>query len=330
MTRRIDVHHHVLPPEYVSTLRDIGVTESYGHPLDKWSRRPEESLRFMAKLGINTAIASISTPGVYFKDDDFSGQLARSCNDYMAQLKRDYPGKFGGFASVRLPNVGGALEELRYAMDELRLEAVCLLTHYKGRYLGSSEFDDFFDELNSRKAVVYVHPTDPIGTYDPGLTISNSIIEAPFETTRAVANMIYTGLADRCPDIRFILSHGGGTIPYLGWKIALIKYQQENKRPPVLTALYDFLIKGGPVSGLRILQRMYYDTALISDRPAIKALVEFVGCHRIEFGTDFPFAAKLAPVVSKNLAKCDGLSREDLDAMDHLNCDELFPQFQKH
>jgi predicted TIM-barrel fold metal-dependent hydrolase len=330
MTGRIDVHHHVLPPKYVSMLRDIGVTESYGHPLDKWSRTPEESLRFMAKLDIDAAITSISTPGVYFADDDFSGRLARACNDYMVQLKLDHPGKFGGFASVPLPNVAGALSELEYALDELGLDGVCLMTHYKGKYLGGSEFDEFFDELNARKAVVFVHPTDPVGTYNSGLTISNAIIEAPFETTRAVANMIYTGLAERCSDIRFILSHGGGTIPYLGWKIALIKYQQENKRPPVLTALYDFLIKGGPVSGLRILQRMYYDTALISDRPAIKALVEFVGGQRIVFGTDFPFAAKLATLVLKNLTKCDGLSEEDLNAIDHLNGEELFPQFRRH
>ncbi len=311
-------------------LRNIGVTESYGHPLDKWSRSPEESLAFMRKLDITTAITSISTPGVYFKDDSFSSELARSCNEYMAGLKRDYPGKFGGFASVPLPNVDGALDELSHALDELKLDGVCLLTHYKGRYLGSTEFDEFFHELNRKKVVVFVHPTDPVGTYDPGLTISNSIIEAPFETTRAVANMIYTGAADRYPDIRFILSHGGGTIPYLGWKIALIKYQQENKRPPVLTALYDFLIKGGPVSGLRILQRMYYDTALISDTPAIKALVEFVGCHKIVFGTDYPFAAKLAPVVAKNLANCDGFSKEELNVVDRGNCDELFPQFQKY
>jgi predicted TIM-barrel fold metal-dependent hydrolase len=325
MSSRIDVHHHVLPPEYISMLHEIGVTESYGHPLDEWRRSPEQSIRFMQRLAIDKAIVSISTPGVYFRDDELSGRLARVCNDYIADLKRDHPGIFGGFASVPLPDVTGALAELEYALDELGLDGVSLMTNYKGSYLGDSSFNEFFEELDRRKAVVFIHPTDPADAYDPELGISNSIIEAPFETTRAIANMLYTGQADRCPDISFILSHGGGTIPYLGWKIALIRYQQEGKKLPVARALYDFLIKGGPESGLRILRSMYYDTALISDKPAIRALVEFAGNRRIVFGTDFPFAEKLAPIVSKNLKTCKDLSEEDLEAVDHLNSSSLFP-----
>jgi len=325
--KRIDVHHHILPPEYISMLAKIGITGSLGQPFPKWS--PEKSKSFMSKLNINTAITSISSPGVYFKNDAFSRELARVCNEYMAELKHKYIGKFGGFASIPLPDVKGALDELKYALDDLKLDGVCLMTHYKGKYLGNKEFEEVFKELNQRKSVVFIHPTDPVGAYDPKLGISNALIEAPFETTRAVTNLIYTGTTDRYADIRYILSHGGGTIPYLAWRIALIKYAQENKKLQILKSLYDLIIKGGPESGLKILKNMYYDTALTSSPYALKALQELVGPLRIVFGSDFPFA-KVAPIVAKNLRKYNDFSEEEFMAIDNKNCLELFPNLSEY
>jgi predicted TIM-barrel fold metal-dependent hydrolase len=326
-THRIDVHHHIIPSEYVTELKKIGITEAFGVAFPEWS--PEKSLAFMKKEGIATAITSISTPGVYFKDDAFSRNLARSCNEYMAELKRKYSGKFGGFASMPLPDVKGALDELKYALDDLKLDGVCLMTHYKGKYLGNKEFEEVFKELNQRKSVVFIHPTDPVGAYDPELGISNALIEAPFETTRAVTNLIYTGTTDRYADIRYILSHGGGTIPYLAWRIALIKYGQENKKTPILRSLYDLIIKGGPESGLKILKNMHYDTALTSSPYALKALQEFAGPLRIVFGSDFPFA-KVARIVAKNLRKYNDFSEEEFMAIDNKNCLELFPNLSEY
>ncbi len=324
MSGRIDVHHHVLPPEYISMLKGIGIEDAYGYPFEKNYKTPEQRIRFMDKLEIERAITSISTPGVSLGDTDFSRKLARVCNEYMADLKMDHPGRFGGFAAVPLPDTQGALTELEYALDELGLDGVGLLTHYNGKYLGDSSYREFFEELDRRKAIVFLHPTDPSDSYDPELGISNALIEAPFETTRSVTNMIYTGQAERAPGVRFIIAHGGGTIPYLGWKIAMVRYQQENRKTPVMRVLYDLLVRGKPESGLRILQSMYYDTALISDQPAIRALVEFAGSGRIVFGTDYPFAANLAPLVAKNLKKSNDLSDRDHDKIGHLNCDYLF------
>jgi predicted TIM-barrel fold metal-dependent hydrolase len=322
---KIDVQHHILPPEYVKKLKDIGITESYGQPIPNWT--PEKSLAFMKKIGIATAIGSVSTPGVYFKNDEFSRDLAHLCNEYSAELKKKYPGKFGGFASLPLPFVQGALEELKYALDELKLDGVVLLSNYNGKYLGDESFEDVFNELNKRKAVVFIHPTDPKGDYDAKLGMPNSLIEAPFETTRAVANLIYTGTMDRYPDIRYILAHGGGTIPYLGWKIALMQYSQKDKKPPIMRTLWDFLIKGGPVTGLQKLKNMYYDTTLASSKTTILALQEFVGSKHIVYGTDFPFGAKFASLALKDL-KNFGFSEEDRKAIDYKNCLNLFPQLQ--
>lgn len=124
-----------------------------------------------------------------------------------------------------------------------------------------------------------------------------------------------------------ILAHGGGTIPYTAWRLALIKYAQKGKDTPKLRTLYDFLIKGEPTSGLKILKNMYYDTALTSGASTLDTLNKFAGSSRIVFGSDFPFA-KLAPVVAKNLDKHPDFSEEDLEKIYHKNCLDLFPQFK--
>jgi 6-methylsalicylate decarboxylase len=322
-TNKIDVHHHITPDFYVEKLKTAGITESYGQVFPKW--KPETSLSSMKKLGVETAIVSISTPGVYVKDQAFTAELARECNEYMAVMKRNYPGKFGAFATIPLPFVDSAINELIYALDVLKLEGVCLFTHYDGKYLGDKKYNEFFRELNKRKAVVYIHPTDPIGQYNPELEIANSLIEAPFETTRAVTNIINRGTTDQYPDIKYILSHGGGAIPYLAWRIALSKYSNKESKPSILRMVYDFMIEGGPITGLNILKNMYYDTALTASPFALKALQELVGSSHIVFGSDLPFADKVAPMVAKDLEKYEGFNEEDIKAIHYENCHSLFP-----
>lgn len=325
--KRIDVQHHILPEEYVERLASIGITESYGQPFPKWT--PERSLESMKKIGVDIAIMSISTPGVDLKDAQFAQELARFCNEYMAEVTQQYPRRFGCFAILPLPYVEDSLEELEYALDELKLDGVCLLTNYKGQYLGDEAFDALFDELNKRKVVVYIHPTDPVGVYDPKLEIPNSLIEGPFETTRAVTNLIHTGTTDRCPNIKYILAHGGGTIPFLAWRIALSKYSKKEIRPSIFRMLHDFLIKKSPDTGLNILKNMYYDTGLTSSSYALKAMQEFVGPSRIVFGSDLPFSEKVVSMVTNDLEKYEGFTKEDLELINYKNCLELFPQLQE-
>ena len=280
----------------------------------------------MKKIGIQKVIVSITSPGVYFKDNkDSSMEIARLTNEYMAQLKKDYPSKFGAYASIPLGFVKESIEELKYALDILKLDGVCLLTNYDGTYLGDEKFDEFFDELNKRDAICFIHPTDPGEQLDPKLQekgIPNSLIEVTFETTRVAANLIYSGSLDKYKRIRYILSHGGGTIPYLAWRLALINYGQKNKRTPVLRALYDFLVKGAPERGLDALRGMYYDTALTSGSYTLNTLNEFVGTSRIVFGSDFPMA-KVAPIVAKQLDKHPEFSKEDHEKINYKNVDEL-------
>ena len=320
---KIDVHHHILPQEFVSKLAELGITKGLGVPLPDWN--PEKSLAFMGKNGIRAAVVSIAVPGIV--DDAVLRELSRWCNEYTAALKKDYPGVFNGLAALPLPDVAGALAEVEYALDRLNLDGVGLFTHYNGVYLGNKKFDDLFRELNKRKTVVFIHPIDPPEHYNPGLSMPHALIEASFETTRAVANLLYTGTLDTYPDIRYLLAHGGGTIPYLAWRIALVRYIQENKRPAAMRAFYDFYVRKGPETGLKLLKNMYYDTALTSSPYALRALQEFVGPSKIVFGTDYPFAAHLAPFAIKDLYRY-GFCEEELSSIEYENSLNLFPQLR--
>lgn len=326
--KRIDVHHHILPKEYLEKLDSIGISKSLGVSFPDWT--PEMSLKFMDKTKIKTAIMSISSPGVSFKDNkEFSLGISRLCNEYMAKVKKDYPMRFGGFASIPLHFVKESIDELTYAIDELGLDGVCLMTNYDGKYLGDESFEEFFKEMNKRKTIVFIHPIDPAEKYDPHLSetgIPNSLIEVTFETTRVAANLLYNDTISKYPNIKYIFSHGGGTIPYLAWRLAMIRYAQKNKKAPTLRALYDFIIKGSPNSGLEVLRDMYYDTALTSGSYALNTLNEFVGTSRIVYGSDFPFA-KVSPIVTENLDKHSSFSKEDHEKINYQNSHKLFLKY---
>ena len=322
--KRIDFHHHITPAGYVEKLKEINITESMGVKFPKWT--PETSLSYMKKNGIAKGVVSVTAPGVYFPDQkDFSLEITHWCNNYLADLKQQFPDKFGAFACIPLGFVAESVDVLAYALDELRLDGVCLFPHYGGTYLGDSSYESFFKALNARKALVFIHPSDPSEELDAHLQeegIPNALIEAPFETTRAIANLMASGTLDRYPDIRFILPHGGGAIPYLAWRLAMIEYGQKGKKSPVLRTMYDFLTKGGPEKGLKLLRQMYYDTALTSGEHTLNTLLEFAGSSRIVFGTDFPMA-KVAPVVSRNLDRHPAFSADDLERIYSKNAGGL-------
>ena len=330
-TNKIDVHHHIFPAAYVNALKEAGVEKTLGADFPKWT--VDTSFKKMKENGIQIAMQSISSPGVYFKGlqfpEGFSERLARLTNEIIAENMHKYPERLGGFATIPMLNQQAAIEELKYALDILKLNGVCLLTNYNGKYLGHEDFEGFFKELNKRKAVIYIHPTDPGEDFDFELGIPNALIEVTFDTTRAVTNMMYNGILDKYPDIRYILSHGGGTIPYIAWRLAAIEYGQKGKRTPLIRTFYDFLVNGEPTTGLRNLKKMYYDTANVSGEYALKALQSFAGSDHIVFGTDLCIS-KLASIITKNLSKDGDFNEETYNKMAYGNCLKLFPDFEKY
>ena len=309
---RIDVHHHIVPREYVEALAGIGIETPGGFPFPDWS--PEAALELMDESGIATAMTSISAPGVYFGDDAFARDLARRCNEISAGLVGDHPNRFGAFAVLPLPDVDAALRELEYALDTLGLDGVVLMTSVGNKYLGDPAFEPLLEEIDRRRTVVYTHPNIPPGFEVPELILPAPLIEFIFDTTRAATNMVLGGTLERHPDIQLILSHAGGAVPYIAGRIALV-----DDNPLVSGSI--------PRGAIAALERFYYDTALSATRYALPSLKELVDPAHILFGSDYPFAPKgiMADTIS-GLETHGGFDATARRAIERDNAARLFPR----
>ena len=307
---RIDVHHHILPPDYVAAVGDerIGPLILAGRT-PEWT--PEMSVEAMDRNGIATAVTSISAPGLWFGDDAQSVRLARMCNDYAASIRRDHPGRFGLFASLPLPDVDASLAEIEYALDTLGADGIGLLTSYGDRYPGDPGFAPVFDELDRRGAVVYFHPTDAPCSQCLK-EIPAATLDFPFDTTRAVVSLLFSGTFARCRGIRFIFSHAGGTVPFLAERIARL-----GARPGFRDAVPDGV--------LAELERLYYDTALSANRLAFASLLALVEPDKVLFGSDYPFAPEVTMTATVKGLIDLGLEAEILRGIERDNALALLP-----
>ncbi|MDD5224917.1 MAG: amidohydrolase family protein [bacterium] len=312
---KIDVHHHIVPREYVEALAGIGVTEVAGRPFPEWS--VENMLELMDRHQIRAAITSISAPGVYFGDEGFTIELCRRCNEFSAQLVKKYPERLGAYAVLPLPNVDAALKELEYALDILRLDGVALLSSVGRYYMGAPCYDELFAALNARRAVVFMHPDVSPESDKSTLKLPPSLVEFVLETTKAVSNLLFTGTIERCPAIRFILPHAGGAIPYLTLRLTLGQF-------------WPGLQEQVPQGIQTYLSRFYYDTAISAAPYALRSLQEVVDNAQILFASDYPFAPELATMATINgLETYDGFDEQALRSVFYDNALRLFPRFKK-
>ena len=307
---RIDVHHHILPPEY---CRIVGA-ERIGAQLVSGKRpdwTPRHSIAAMDRNGIATAITSISSPGLWFGDAVETRKLARLSNDYAAAMRADHPGRFGLFACLPLPDVQGSLTEIAYALDTLKADGIGLFTSYGDKYPGDAAFAPVFDELNRRGAVVYFHPV-AAACCSCLPEIPAATLEFPFDTTRAVASLLFSGAFARCRNIRFIFSHAGGTVPFLAERMARLEV-----RPDFREAVPDGV--------LAELKRLYFDTALSANAFAFDALLRLVATEQVLFGSDYPFAPEATMTATvKGLAGL-GLDPAALAGIERGNALKLLP-----
>jgi predicted TIM-barrel fold metal-dependent hydrolase len=297
---RIDVHHHVVPPQYADQSMPI-------KPPDI-----DEQLQSMDRWHIQTALTSL-TPRVVLKNLHRLRQVARDCNEFQARMVRDRPARLGSFALLPLPEVDGALEEIAYALDVLRLDGVGLFSSVADRYLGDPAFDPVFDELHRRKAAVFIHPTHCEAPERTRLSAPPFVVEYVFDTTRAVVNLIYSGTLQRCPDIRFIVAHGGGTVPFLAQRIAMMEGHRGAK---------------GVTGVMPALRSLYFETASTTSRFALRSLQEFADPARILWGSDLPFVygARLEEEV-EHWEHYDGFDADARAAIERENALVLFPRF---
>lgn len=300
--RYIDVQAHFLPDFYSKAMRDAGMQKIDKWDIPAWS--VASAVAMMDSYRIDTQLLSLSSPGVSFVHGLEARALARRLNEFAAETIRDHAPRFGAFATLPVPDVDGALEEVAYALDVLKLDGVALQSNYDGVYLGDPAFDALFDELNRRAAIVFVHPVSPPNFEPLSVGFTAPILEYMFDTTRMAANLIRTGTAERCPDLHVILTHGGGTIPFLYPRLALVLGADRAK----------------------LLQSFYYDLTAATTAGQLAALATVAGPDRLMMGFDFPFMtpAMLTPFVAA--LESDSVGPAALQAVGRENALALFPR----
>ncbi|MFF9015009.1 amidohydrolase family protein [Streptomyces sp. NPDC014870] len=307
----IDVHHHAIPPTYRAALGDKVAIPGVDYPT--WS--PEASLEVMDRHSIAAAVLSVTAPGVTFAQGAEARRLAREVNEYYAALIAEHPARFGAFAILPLPDVAAAKDELTYAIDELGLDGVGLLTSYGNRYLGDPEFEPLLAEIADRGLPVHVHPGTPpakdVATFD----LPPSLYDFTFETTRTVVDLLFSGTLERLPHLKLIVSHAGGTLPFLAQRLTY---------GPTIGK---YLTERAPKDVVGALRGLYYDIAMSANRFALPALTELAAPDRILFGSDFPFmpAAHTTENV-EGFGAYAGWNAERRTAIGRENALKLFPR----
>ncbi|WP_321871849.1 amidohydrolase family protein [Paraburkholderia tropica] len=308
MTTKIDTHHHIVPPAYAAWLEQRGITAG-GLAIPKWS--VDGALDLMDAEGTATGILSVSTPGVHLGDDGEAREKAREVNEFAAGIVRQHPDRFGFFATLTLPDVDGAIEEAKYALDVLNADGIVLISSVRGTYLGDESWAPLFTELNDRHAVVFVHPGDL--PCDPVPGIPPFAADFLLDTTRAAINIAKAAWLERFPNVKIILSHAGGFVPYAAERIARVVSPD-----------------GKNEGGLARLKRFYFDTALSSSPYALPALLAFADPTHITFGSDWPYANKERSIDFTRLLEEYPLSAAERERIYRTNAEALFPRLRKN
>ena len=309
----VDVHHHILPDffwrETNEADRPVG-----GIAPPPWSA--EMMFSFMDEADIDVAITSISTPGVHMGNDLRARSLARRSNEFAAELIRAHPSQLGGFACLPIPDLDGALEEVRHALDTLKLDGVVLFSNTHGLYLGDKRFEPLFEELERRKTVVFVHPTTSPDRAAHELGLPDSLIDFPTDTTRAVAQMHYSNRFARTPNVKYIFSHAGGSIPYLAGRFAIVDEMK--------------VIPGHDERGdaSDTFRRLYWDTALAWNDSVLRCLRSVVSTKQVLCGTDHPYIRRdLGVRCTDDLRTTSELDPPGRRLVLSENALKLFPRF---
>lgn len=304
---RIDTHHHFFAPGYVKALDEKG----FASPIVKnWSLA--KTLDDMDKAGVATAILSATTPQVDFTDAASARRLARESNEYAAELRARERGRFGSFAMLPMQSADDALAELAYALDVLKADGIGLLTSYgNNKWLGHPDFAPVMDELNRRKAVLYTHPTVAPCCIDLLPNVPPTVVEFGTDTTRTIVDIVFSGTAARCPDVKFIFSHAGGTLPFLTERLLKMPVLDKSLLPRI------------PNGVLPELQRFFYDTAWTANRWALPSLLSLVGTPQVLFGSDYPYRTGAANIAG--LIEYNRFSAAELRAIGRDNALRLLP-----
>ena len=306
---RIDVHQHIVPPAWADALAARSL-DSGGWAIPDWS--PASALAMMDEQSIATGVLSVTAPGVHLGDDVQARTLARAVNEYSAEVVKDRPDRFGHFASLPLPDAEASLVEAAYALDVLGADGIVLMSNAHGRYLGDPHFEPLWAELDRRQANVFIHPAQPPMPLLPGTPAP--LADYVFDTTRTALNLVLNGVMRRYPNVRVILSHGGGFLPYAAYRFSGLT-------STVVAPDY----RADEI--LQDLKRFYFDTALSASPSALPGLLAFAEPGHILYGSDWPFAPQEAGTYyNRFLETYNGFVPGQANAINRRNAEILIPR----
>lgn len=288
---KLDLHTHYYPPGYFDAIRDAGGEFSFG--ADPTGRTiityrgarffgitapmtdPTKRLEDMDRVGIDVEVVSLSTPNVFFADASRQPDVARMVNDGYADLVARHPKRFKGFASIPMDAPDAALAELHRAIDELKFQGVILLSNIRGRALTAPVYRPFFEEANRMGLCIFLHPMLPANSEPFNEYVLGPLVGFPFDTTLAVARMCFDGMFRELPNIRWIVGHLGGAIPYLMERLdnGFRDFAECRANIDELPSVY--------------LKRLYYDTVTFSPH-TLRMARELLGADHMVMGSDYP------------------------------------------
>ena len=311
----IDVHTHIIIPEYMEILKAHGAELEETFPLPEWNA--DRHIAFMDSAGIRTAVLTMPAPQPYYEDAKESAECIRKVNEASAEIKQKYPERFKFCAALPLPDVDAAIREAIYAIDTLKADGVKLATNSRGQYLGDEELDPLMEVLNKRHAVIIIHPHRPT-PYPEGIiaTTPLAMYEYPAETTRAVVNMLTRNVLLRYPNLKVIVPHCGSFLP-----LAL----------PRMKAILPAMINKGymqPIDWESNLSHLYFDLAGNPTIEILRSLLTITTPDHILYGSDYPYLPDA--VLKANLQKLKQTLAADKELAGHAdlflwkNADKLF------
>jgi predicted TIM-barrel fold metal-dependent hydrolase len=316
----VDTHHHFFPPAFLKNWEEWEERNNLPHYPTQGGWSISRSLEEMDKGGVSTAILSIaSTPGVWFDHGpEAATRTVRQCCEFAADMIRDHPGRYGLFAPLSMLDIDTTLREIEYVFDTLHADGVGLQTNYGDTWPGDPKYAPVFDELNRRKAVVYFHPL--VAKCDANITVGahQAVLEVPHDTTRAIVSLLLHGAFARYRNIRWLFSHGGGTLPYLIGRITG-RYDSAAGRDKLAAKRAEFAPDGIEAE----LKKLYFDTANALHPAQLAALRAFMPPTQLTFGSDYPYFApsELAEKLDRS-----GLAGSDLAGLRNANIARLIPR----
>ena len=311
--RKIDIHAHAILPSFVQGLKKLGIDAAAeeGYPLPAWSE--EAHLDFMRQAHIDYTVLSPATPHIYNGDERLSCEVAREINEETAALCRKYPDKFGFVAALPFPSIEGSIAEISYAMDKLGALGVKVPSNAGGIYLGDVRWEKIFAELNRRKALVILHPS-PARELPRKGTVTGQVMalfEYPADTTRAVVNLLASGMLERYPHIRLVVPHCGSFLPYM------------KQRAKAMFAMLAGMQMMQPVDMEAGMQQLYYDLAGAPLPEAMDMLLKITDVSHLLYGSDFPYVPAKVLLGKKTGLDEELAQREWLDKIYCQNSQEL-------